>query len=130
MWTLSLGKERKELSEQYVRAKEKFMGIKISGPDDEKKREYKTLIHAKTISSCNQKWKSKNWGERRKQEVRVWVCRISKEFISEVILMPSLHGWTSWLYAFPQISLVVDIEESTNATKHHHEWGTGKWQDL
>ena len=33
--TLSLGKERKELSEQYVRAKEKFMGIKISGPDDD-----------------------------------------------------------------------------------------------
>ena len=49
--TLSLGKERKELSEQYVRPKEKFMGIKISGPDDEKKRQCKTLLHTKTISS-------------------------------------------------------------------------------
>lgn len=45
------------------------MDIKISGPDDEKKREYKTLIHAKTISSCNQKWKSKNWG---KEESKKW----------------------------------------------------------
>lgn len=70
--TLSLGKERKELSEQYVRAKEKFMGIKISGPDDEKERECKTLLHTKTISSCNQKWKSRNWGKRRKQEMGVF----------------------------------------------------------
>lgn len=41
------------------------MDIKISGPDDEKKREYKTLIHAKTISSCNQSGRARTGGKKK-----------------------------------------------------------------
>ena len=41
------------------------MDIKISGPDDEKKRDYKTLIHAKTISSCNQSGRARTGGKKK-----------------------------------------------------------------
>lgn len=65
-----------------------------------KREENMRLLHAKTVSSknkaCGQKWKIKNWQKKKKvKSGSMCVCRTSKESITEAILMPFLHGWTS-----------------------------------